>query len=63
MKKNKHIGSNFDSFLKEESLLETVEAAAEKRTFVIQYERELKKKKIGKSKLTKLMDTSRSKNT
>lgn len=59
MKKNKYIGSNFDGFLKEEGILEEVEAAAAKRTFVIQFERELKKKKIGKSKLAKLMGTSR----
>jgi len=60
MAKNKHIGSDFDDFLREEGLLEEIEAAAAKRTFVIQFERELKKKKIGKSKLAKLMGTSRS---
>lgn len=59
MTKHKHIGSDFDDFLKEEGILEEVEAAAAKRTFVIQFEREMKKKKIGKSKLAKLMNTSR----
>jgi antitoxin HicB len=59
MAKHKHIGSDFDDFLKEEGILEEVEAAAAKRTFVIQFEHELKKKKIGKSKLAKLMKTSR----
>jgi antitoxin HicB len=60
MAKHKNIGSNFDDFLREEGILEEVEAASAKRTFVIQLERELKRKKIGKARLAKLMGTSRS---
>jgi len=60
MVKHKHIGSSFDDWLREEGILEEVEASAAKRTFVIQFERELKKKRIGKTKLAKLMKTSRS---
>jgi len=41
MVQNKYIGSDFDNFLREEGTLEEVEAAAAKRTFVIQLERQL----------------------
>ena len=34
--KNKHIGSNFDDFLKEENLLEEIQAAAIKRVIAYQ---------------------------
>lgn len=57
--KHKNIGSNFEDFLKEEGIFEEVEIAAAKRAFVIQLEAEMKKKKIGKSRLAKIMKTSR----
>jgi len=38
MKKNKHIGSNFDDFLKEEGILEEIEEVVAKRIFVFQME-------------------------
>jgi hypothetical protein len=47
MKKYKHIDTSFDDFLKEEGILEEVEAAAAKRTFLIQFEREQFKKTDG----------------
>lgn len=34
MKKNKHLGSHFDDFLKEEDLLDTAEATAIKRVLI-----------------------------
>jgi hypothetical protein len=59
MSKHKNIGSRFEDFLKEEGIFEEVEIAAAKRAFVIQLEAEMKKKKIGKSRLAKIMKTSR----
>jgi transcriptional regulator with XRE-family HTH domain len=58
--KNKHLGSNFDDFLKEEGLLEEVEAVAAKRVFVFQLEKELKRQKVNKEELAQRMGTSRS---
>jgi len=43
MKKNKHIGSNFDDFLKEEGILEEIEEVVAKKVFVFQMEKEMKK--------------------
>ena len=60
MGKHNNIGSDFEDFLIEEGILEEVESAAAKKAFVIQLEAEMKKKRIGKSKLAKLMNTSRS---
>ena len=60
MSKHKNIGSDFEDFLKEEGIFEEVEIAACKKAFVIQLQAEMKKKKIGKSRLAKIMKTSRS---
>ncbi len=60
MKKNKHIGSNFDDFLKEEGMLEEIEEVVAKKIFVFQMEREMKKQGIDKTKLAERMETSRS---
>lgn len=57
---NKHIGSNFDDFLKEEGLLEESTAIAAKRVFVYQLEKEMKKQKIDKTEFASRLDTSRS---
>lgn len=54
MGKHKSIGSDFEDWLNEE-----VEIAATKKAFVIQLQAEMKKKKIGKSRLAKIMRTSR----
>ena len=59
MSRHKNIGSSFEDFLREEGIFEEVEVAAAKRAFVIQLEAEMKKKRIGKSKLAKIMRTSR----
>ena len=59
MKKHKSIGSDFEDWLEEEGILEEVEIAATKKAFVLQLQAEMKKKKIGKSRLAKLMKTSR----
>lgn len=60
MRENKHIGSNFDEFLKQEGMLEEIEEVVAKRLFVFQMEREMKKQGIGKSELAERMETSRS---
>jgi antitoxin HicB len=60
MKKNKHIGSNFDDFLQEEGMLEEIEEVVAKRIFVFQVEKEMKKQGIDKVELAERMETSRS---
>jgi antitoxin HicB len=57
--KNKHRGSSFDDFLKEEGLLEECNAEAVKRVIAFQLEKELKKQKLTKTQLAKRMHTSR----
>ena len=58
--KNKHIGSNFDDYLKQEGSLAQIEAAAAKRAFAYQIQQIMNKKKINKSRLASQMGTSRS---
>jgi len=58
--KNKHIGSDFDDFLKEEGILGEVETVAIKRVIAYQLEEELKKKHMTKFKMAEQMHTSRS---
>ena len=50
-KKNKHLGSSFDDFLKEEGIFEETVDIANKRTYVFQLKEEIKKKNIGETKL------------
>ena len=56
---NKHIGSNFDDFLKEEDLYEQVQAVAIKRVIAYQIAEEMKKKKLSKTEMASRMKTSR----
>ena len=58
-KKNKHEGSSFDSFLKEEGIYESVTAAAQKRVLAWQIARLMERRKISKSEMAKKMKTSR----
>lgn len=60
MKKNKHLGSNFDLFLKEEGIYTQAEAVAAKRIVSFQIEKEMHKKRISKMALAHKMKTSRS---
>ncbi len=55
----KHIGSNFDDFLKEENLYEQVQAVAIKRVVAYQIAEEMKKKKLTKTEMANRMKTSR----
>lgn len=52
---NKHIGSNFDDFLKEEGILEEAQAAAIKRVIAIKISKIMKEKNISKSRMTMRM--------
>jgi antitoxin HicB len=60
MKKNKHIGSNFDDFLKEEGILEEIEEVVAKKVFVFQMKKEMEKQGVDKAELAERMETSRS---
>jgi DNA-binding Xre family transcriptional regulator len=57
--KQAHLGSDFDDFLKEDSLLAECEAGALKRVVAWQIEREMKRRKISRAKLASRMKTSR----
>lgn len=55
----KHIGSNFDDFLREEGMLEGAQAAAIKRVIAFQVGEEMKLRKLTKSEMATRMKTSR----
>jgi DNA-binding Xre family transcriptional regulator len=55
----KHIGRKFDDFLREEKLLEQVQAAAIKRVVAFQIEQEMMSKKLTKTEMASRMRTSR----
>ena len=56
---NKHIGSDFGDFLKEDGIYEEVNDIAIKRVIAYQLEQEMKVQNITKSKMAELMNTSR----
>lgn len=58
--KNKHVGSSFDDFLKEEELLVETEATAAKRVLAYQIQKEMTEQRISKSDLARRMHSSRS---
>jgi antitoxin HicB len=60
MTKNRHVGSNFDDFLREEGLLADAQAVAIKRVLAYQLAQMMKKQKISKVEMTRRMKTSRS---
>jgi len=55
----KHIGSNFDDFLKEENLYENLQAASIKRVIAYQIAEEMKKKNLTETEMASRMKTSR----
>jgi predicted XRE-type DNA-binding protein len=55
----KNIGSSFDDFLKEESILESSTAIALKRVIAWQIAKEMKAQNLTKTELAKRMHTSR----
>jgi hypothetical protein len=56
---NKHIGTDFDEFLKDEAILEDVTAIAIKRVIAWQIEQEMKAQHITKTAMATRMRTSR----
>jgi antitoxin HicB len=59
MNKNKHRGSNFDDFLKDEGILEEVEIKAAKRAVALQLEKLMKAQSLSKKVMAARMHTSR----
>jgi predicted XRE-type DNA-binding protein len=57
---NKHIGSDFDEFLREEGMLDDAESVAAKRVIAFQIAREMERANITQSELARRMKTSRS---
>jgi predicted XRE-type DNA-binding protein len=57
--KSKHIGSNFDDFLREQDMLAGAEAVAAKRVLSFQIEKEMKRKGLTKVQMATRMRTSR----
>ncbi len=55
----KNIGSSFDDFLKEESILESSTAIALKRVIALQIAKEMKAQNLTKTELAKRIHTSR----
>jgi len=53
--KNKHMGSNFDDFLKKEAILEETTAAATKKVIAYQIQQLMKEKHLTKKAMTERM--------
>jgi len=58
-RKNKHIGSSIDDFLKEEGIFEEAQAQAVKEVVAWQLAEAMKKQKISKTRMATLLKTSR----
>jgi len=56
----KHLGSDFDDFLREEGLLDEAEAVASKRVLAYQISQEMKQRALSKAAMARRMGTSRS---
>ena len=59
MKRNPHIGSDFDDFLREEGFLDEVQAVAVKRVVAYQLERAMKAEQLTKTEMARRMGTTR----
>ncbi len=59
MENNKHIGSDFDTFLKKEGILEKAEAAAIKQIITYELQQEMVNR-ISQTEMAKRLGTSRS---
>lgn len=57
--KRKHVGSSFDSWLREEGIYEEVTTSAIKRVLARQVEAAMREKKFSKSEMARRMRTSR----
>jgi len=56
----RHLGSDFDDFLRDQGQLEDAEAAATKRVIAYQIALEMRKARISRAELARRMRTSRS---
>lgn len=56
----KHIGSDFDDFLREEGLLDDAEVVASKRVLAYQISQAMKQRDLTKAAMARRMGTSRS---
>ncbi len=56
---SKHIGTDFDDFLRDEGILEDAETVAAKRVIAFQITREMESVNISQSELARRMKTSR----
>jgi len=59
MKKNPHVGSLLDDFLREEGILAQTRAAALKEVIAWQVQQAMRRKKISKVEMARRMNTSR----
>jgi predicted XRE-type DNA-binding protein len=59
MMDDKHIGGDFDDFLRDDGMLEDAEAVAAKRVIAFQIAQEMERGHITKSELARRMKTSR----
>jgi len=59
-KKNPHIGSSFDSYLKEDGIYEEVTSIAIKRSLAMELQEAMEDQSISKSEMARRMETSRS---
>jgi antitoxin HicB len=59
MKKNKHEGSHFRDFLREEGILEEIETRALKRAVALQFEKLRTNQSLSKATMASRMKTSR----
>jgi antitoxin HicB len=57
--KKKHLGSDFDEFLRKEDLLEVSESTAAKRVIAFQIAEEMKRCRLTKSEMARRMKSSR----
>lgn len=58
-KKNPHLGSSFDAFLRKEGIYEEVDAAAMKKVIAVALARQMKRRKVTVSRLAAALGTSR----
>ena len=59
MKRKAHIGSDFDDFLREEGLLDEVQATAVKRVLASQLEKSMLEARLTKTTMARRMRTTR----
>ncbi len=57
--KKKHVGSSFDSWLREEGILQEVSSAASKRVLARQLEAAMQEQGLSKAEMARRMQTSR----